>query len=634
MKKQFLNDIQKLYDYITKQKTKINKLYKHLEDKNFEKLGLIDEFASKLNLTMSDDLRVALVTRIVSLRDDSLVQVLKKLKKSDEQIIVLQEKAYQFVANYWLDIQQKTLDYIDEQNLMTPFYRAIFKGVYQVGLKMTTWQTSWTKLIINGVNKDLLEKFDGDNSAVMKYLEENKLFDLGHDEELADRSYSMLVKKDGEYESQAYIKAFKKEVLAVVDELEEFVDSIMELDDEVYGQKWEYILYLQSLIGAFVEKRPNELVTKWAEVDRAWMKITTPIQIGHPLEYYEDHFRKAVALEWDIRLTSPTLQNNNARVVKLKSMFNEIYNDIDTNKTHKSIYDFSLKSLDKVQLYLGRPALFFGAEFNGLFSAQVVPNDEIVSREEGKKIFAFSDEILQGQRAKPFLKLSRKILGKKFLKKDRKALFNDSNKWHQVYDITTIGHEYGHILWCDENTEAVMNKGGNFKNIEEFKATTGGLVSFFTDKSKDEKDCEKQVLIDTVKRAVGLMGWMEVDEVQPYYCEGLIHLSGLFDSEVLSWDDEKKKLNISLDKTSIKKLKQWYINTYSSLATHYLEKKEATLWLNNYAVKDDKYFMPVGTNIKAFVEYYFTQYKAIGQELDRKDKKSNYIKKSRKLKWQ
>jgi len=47
----------------------------------------------------------------------------------------------------------------------------------------------------------------------------------------------------------------------------------------------------------------------------------------------------------------------------------------------------------------------------GLFSAQVVPNDEIVSKEEGKKIFAFSDEILQTTRAKPFLKLSNEIFG-------------------------------------------------------------------------------------------------------------------------------------------------------------------------------------------------------------------------------
>ncbi len=32
-----------------------------------------------------------------------------------------------------------------------------------------------------------------------------------------------------------------------------------------------------------------------------------------------------------------------------------------------------------------------------------------------------------------------------------------------------------------------MNKTGNFKNIEEFKATTGGLISFFCDEDDDEK---------------------------------------------------------------------------------------------------------------------------------------------------
>ncbi len=624
-KEEFLEDIQKLYNYITEQKTGINKLYEYLEQGKFEKLGLIDEFAKKLNLTMSDDLRVALITRLVGLRDDSLVQVLKKIDKNDDEIIELQESAYQVVAAYWLEIHQNTLNFIDEHNLLTPFYKAIFTGVYKVGVEMTAWQTSWTALIINGVNKELSAAFDGDNAKVMNYLEENNLFDLGYGGEIADRSYSMLVQKDGKYESLAYTKAFKKEVNNVRDELEDFVDILLELEDEVYGQKWEYILYIQSIVKALGEYKTDTLVSRWADVDRAWMKIKTPIQIGHPLEYYEDHFRKAVALEWDIRLTSPTLQNNNKRVEKLKSMFSEIYSGINDKNEYKSIYDFSLKSLDKVQLYLGRPALFFGAEFNGLFSAQVVPNDEIVSREEGKKIFAFSDEILQGQRAKPFLKLSREILGQDFLTEDRKALFTQSKKWHQVYDITTIGHEYGHILWCDENTEAVMNKGGNFKNIEEFKATTGGLVSFFTDSSDDEKDCERQVLMDTVKRAVGLIGWMEVDEVQPYYCEGLIHLSGLFETSVLVWDNENKKLAINMNDETIKALKQWYVNIYSSLAVHYLKKNEATIWLNIYAIKEDKYFMPVDDNIKAFVEYYFTQYKAIGQELDSEDKKSNYI---------
>ena len=353
------------------------------------------------------------------------------------------------------------------------------------------------------------------------------------------------------------------------------------------------------------------------------MKIKSPVQIGHPLEYYEDHFRKAVALEWDIRLSNPEFSQDDNRVNKIKSAFAKIYENQEQTEENKSVYDFSLKSLDKVQLYIGRPAIFFGAEFNGLFSAQVVPNDEIVSKEEGKNIFAFSDEVLQSTRAKPFLKLSKEIFGQEILSEDREFLFKQTNDWHKAYDITTIGHEFGHILWCDDQTESLMNKTGNFKNIEEFKATTGGLVSFFLDESEDERKLEKQILVDTVKRAVSLMGWMEVDEVQPYYCEGLIHLSGLFDSKVLDWDEEK--LVIDLSSSKYEELKKWYIQTYSALAKHYLDKKDASLFLNLYAIKEGKYFMPVNEKISSFVKYYFKKYQEIGQELDTTDNKQNYI---------
>jgi len=626
-KEQFTQDIQKIYNFITEQKAQINKLYEYLEKGQNDKLSIIEDFAKHLDLTLSDDLRLALITRVVNLRDDGLVQVLKKLDKTDVQIIELQEKAYQFAKEYWLQVHKNTIEYISTQNLLTPFYQEVFKGVYSVGIEMSNWQTSWTQMIINGVNKDLLEKFDGDDEKVMQYLEANELFDKGHDGITADRSYSMLVKKDDTYESKSYISAFKKEVTAVIDMLEEFVDKLIELEDDIYNQKWEHIQYLQAIITALAEKRCDELVSKWADVDTAWMKLTTPIQIGHPLEYYEDHFRKAVALEWDIRLTNPSLQNNNQRVQKIKSMFKKVYDMNKDTKQNKDIYNFSLKSLDKVQLHLGRPALFFGAEFNGLFSAQVVPNDEKVSAAQGKKIFAFSDEILQGQRAKPFLKLSQEILGQEFLSHDRKFLFNTSNdkKWHQVYDITTIGHEFGHILWCDEESETIMNKTANFKNIEEFKATTGGLVSYFLDESSDEKELEEFVLSDTIKRAIGLMAWMEVDEVQPYYCEGLIHLNGLFETKVLVWDEQSEKLTINQDKKLLENLKQWYINTYKNLASHYLNKKDASEFLNIYAVKKEKYFTSTSSNIDSFIQHYFKRYKAIGQELDTNDKKENYI---------
>lgn len=627
MKDKFLSDVEKLYNYLSDKKKEVNKLYEFLEKNQFEKLEIIDTMAQKLGLAMSEDLQVALVGRLVSLRDDSFVQVLKKREMSDEQIITLVEVAYKFVAEFWNNYHNETIEYIHNENLLTPFYREVFKGVYQVGLAMTVWQSSWTAHIINGINKELSLKF-GSDEKVMEYLEQNNLFDLGHDEMVADRSYSVLVKdEEGEnsYTSEAYIKAFRKEVLAVVDALEEFSDSLIELEDEVYGQKWEYIKYIQSLITAFSEKRTDRLVHYWSEVDRAWMEITSPIQIGHPLEYYEDHYRKAVALEWDIRLANPTYQSENQRAKKLKNMSNELYLAIDGEKKYKTTFDFCQKSLDKVQLYIGRPALFFGAEYNGLFSAQVVPNDEKISKACGKKIFAFSDEILQTTRAKPFLKLSNDIFGQDFLTTERKFLFKNTQDWHRVYDITTIGHEFGHILWCDEETESVMNKTGNFKNIEEFKATTGGLVSFFMDNQDDEKELEKYVISDTIKRAVGLIGWMEVDEVQPYYCEGLIHLNGLFNSGVLSFDEENKKLNIDKSDTKIKLLKDWYISVYSSLALHYLEKLDATIWLHQFTTKEEKYFLPNNENLKNFVLYYFAKYKEMGTELDFSDTKENYL---------
>lgn len=617
----FLDDVQKVYDYITDKKGKLNQLYVYLENNQFEKLQIVEEFATTLELDMDDELRVALVTRLVNLRDDSLTQILKKRDLKDKEIEKIIEKAYIFVRDYWTKYHQDTLEYINTNNLLTPFYRAVFEGVYKVGEKMSLWQSEWTAQIINGVNKELLKRYKSDE-AVMEYLEKNKLFDLGHDNLEADRSYSMLVKVDGKLESQSYIKAFKKEVTAVIDALEEFSDTIIELEDEVYNQKWEYYKYIQALIKAFGETRTDKLVHYWAEVDRAWMDIKTPIQIGHPLEYYEDHYRKAVALEWDIRLANPKYQVANIRDAKLESMSDKIFDLIDTNKSFEDIHSFAKKSLKKVQLYLGRPALFFGAEFNGLFSAQVVPNDEKVSSEFGKKIFAFSDEILQSSRAKPFYELSREIFPKEFLDQDRRFLFNEDKSWHQVYDITTIGHEFGHILWCDEQSESVMNKTANFKNIEEFKATTGGLVSFFMDES-DEQSLEYHVISDTVKRAVGLIAWMEVDEVQPYYCEGLIHLSGLFETKMISFNG--KSLDIDMSEEKIKILKEWYIKTYTSLANHYMSKQDATLWLNQFAKKENKYFMPVKNEINEFVKYYFERYKAIGTKLDTSVKKEDYI---------
>ena len=63
----FLEDIQKLYDFISTQKDEINKLYEYLENNEDEKLEIIKVFANSLNLTLNDDLKLALLTRLVNL---------------------------------------------------------------------------------------------------------------------------------------------------------------------------------------------------------------------------------------------------------------------------------------------------------------------------------------------------------------------------------------------------------------------------------------------------------------------------------------------------------------------------------------------------------------------------------------
>jgi hypothetical protein len=113
--------------------------------------------------------------------------------------------------------------------------------------------------------------------------------------------------------------------------------------------------------------------------------------------------------------------------------------------------------MKRVQLYISTPVLYFGAEFSGLFSAQVVPNDEVVSEAHGKKIFAFPGFVLENQKSVPTMQITKNIFEENFIKKHHNFIQNDEKKYFEIYDIETIGHEYGHTLWLDLDTENLMN---------------------------------------------------------------------------------------------------------------------------------------------------------------------------------
>ena len=604
----FMEDLQRVYDEILKRQRELGSYYELLGSGHAEAEAWVGDFLRRMELPETPDARMAALTRLIGLRDDVLVQVLEKEGRSEEEIIEAKERAYKMVADFYLKRHLKLLDWIEDESLLTPFYREILKEAHRVGEAMSGWQSAWTAHIIHGVNRELYELFNGDEEKIYEMLESENLLDLREEGCVGDRCYSVLKKSRKGFKSVPYAKAFRMEVQEVVNRLLNMRGVLERMEDEVFGLHDEWLSYIDALIEALSHEQTGGLIKKWAEVDRRWMAVTAPIQIGHPLEYYEDHYRKAVALEWDVRIASPKLMRQSEVSGRISAMAAALAKEL--GEEAERINENCMAQVARTQLYIGVPALFYGAEFQGLFSAQVVPNDTEVSRELGKKIFAFADNVLEAKKSRPVMRIAREIFGDDFVRRQRELMFEKPQIWHRVYEITTIGHEYGHILWVDDDTETAMNGSGNYKNVEEFKATVGGLTAFFMN---EEEAMREEILYDTVARAVGLMSWRKSGEVEPYYVEGLLHLDILFQAGVLSFDGTK--LHIDSGRSAYERDKTLYKERYLELIRDfYLPKKDAGAFLERYVQKEEGVWHPKAPAVREFVDHYWNRYLQIGQE--------------------
>ncbi len=574
---------------------------------------ILNEFLEYIWIENNEETRLSAYSRIVWLHENSLELYLEKNNFSDEKKRNILDLSYKFVADYHSEIQAVIITVIESKWLLTPFYLEIFKWVANVGLAFNELFLPWRNHIINTVNKDLEKKFDNDSDKIMDFLNKNNLFDKWHRWELADRSYSALVLENEKYISKSYSDVFKNEIENIVMQLDSFIIKLSSFEDEIYNAKFYYIDYLKAIKEALLEKNTDLLVEKWSLVDKAWMKIKTPFQISHPLEFYEDKYRKAVAPEWDLRILNTVFESD----VKssIKSMYENIYDEIWREK-YKSSYEFSLANQKRVQLYLTSPVLYYSSELTWLFSAQVVPNDEVISKLEWKKIFAFPEMVLENKRQSPFMKLDSVIFDGNLLKDYRNSLFWDDKIFYKIYDIETIGHEYGHTLWLDLDTEVLMNKKtGVFKNIEEFKATTWWLVMYFMNE-KLAPSLQKDLIINHIYRCINLLKYREVNEIEPYYCESLIHLDIMFESWIIKINGDKK-VELNFDEEIYNNLKINYIKHYKKLINIYLNKIDAGEFLNDYTLKIKWNYLPKNNKIKDFVEYFYKVYKDIWNDLEK-----------------
>ncbi|PAF41431.1 hypothetical protein BJI48_08660 [Helicobacter sp. 11S02596-1] len=587
-------------------------------------IAMLTHVCKRIGLEPQKPVLMALCDRIANLKEGPIIQVFKQQQKTNSEILIARRFLLNFVSSFYAKKHFELIAWVQKNGLFNEFYRELLVGVHTIGLAMNNFFESWQDTLIDGFNKNM-QKLHGDTKAhellapsmdteeICEEINDGMGDGLNNARQkkrvCSDRSYSIPKKLGDTFISVPYASAFDIEIKEINKAIEKLLAKLSGLEDNIYHQDRAYLKYFEALKNAFSQKDKNKLIQSWRDVDIAWMAIYTPFQIGHPLEYYEDRYRHSVAPEWDLRISNPEKIANDRVAKSVASMFGNYATKLGASENLK---DFVGQSLQRVKIYNGLPALYYGADMNGLFSAQVVPNDEVVSKKFGKKIFAFGDKIIQIARNKPKMRLNYEVFEASYLEEARKILFEDEALWHLVYDITTNGHEFGHILWIEQDTQRLMNADGEFKNIEEFKATCGGLVAFFAG-SYSQREFEA-VMSDTIRRGVGLMAWREQEEVLPYYCEGLIHLYGAFLSGVLRFDPSNKPV-LSVQKDKYEDLKSWYMQVYESLAKHYMAKLGAYEWLGQFVCKTEKDYRSNLAPAGAFIQWYWQRYQEIGQEV-------------------
>jgi len=269
---------------------------------------ILDTFLDELNMKKTPENRFIAYSRISELRVESLELYLdnkqkeieefnKKLGKNipnklkDKREVL--NKAYNYVARIYIDLQEKFIYELEKIPLSKTFPQrekdfllVIFKWTLNVWKAFNKFMLVWENHIIKQ-NEILDKKFNWDSEKIMQFLREKKLLEVDDKWNETDRSYSVLKA----WKIMSYFEAFWNEVNSIVVALQDFIENLEKIENE---EKQNYINYLTAIKEAFLEKDIKKLLFKWQKVDEAWMQIKGPMQISHPLKFYEDKYRKAV----------------------------------------------------------------------------------------------------------------------------------------------------------------------------------------------------------------------------------------------------------------------------------------------------------------------------------------------------
>lgn len=127
-KQAFMQDLQTLYDELQHRQATLNGYYELLDESkgHAQASEVVDAFLSLIDIPRDKESEMAVLTRVVSLREDALEQVLQKNGCSKEEIVVKKELAYGFASMMHISRHERLIAWIEEQQLLTPFIVILF----------------------------------------------------------------------------------------------------------------------------------------------------------------------------------------------------------------------------------------------------------------------------------------------------------------------------------------------------------------------------------------------------------------------------------------------------------------------------------------------------------------------------
>jgi len=596
----------KIYKLVSQRDDSINAIFQNI--KNNINVRETIELLTLLELDINKNNILAAANRFAGLNDEGLINIFKSLKYSPELIDEKLEIAYKYTIVFHKIMNDELLENILSIEELEEDYKLFIQTIYQVTNIMNDVHLKWIKQILH-FNQTLIDKYGSLEKAV-SFIKNINGFDTIN-EQIPSCCYSGLVQDENQqYHSKTYMQLFPQDMLYISNIISNFYMKTQNSTDKTIQSYREYMV---ALVSAFSSIDNIEVINKWKQVNENWMNITSPLQPVHPTEYYDDNIRHAVSLEFDLRITDPNSNIGNSTGFKTLKMMSKVLQNsqVISDSEKDTLSNIIHNNIQKIQLHIGKLIFYSGNEMNGLMSAQVLPNYPDISEKSGKKIFAFLDKGFENNKSKSKMKIDYEIFNEYFLNK-RNQLLEDKNRWSIIYDISTIGHEYGHILWMNNSTEKNMSKTSVFKNIEEFKASASGIMSFFD--SDREEEYWEDLFINVITRSIKLISWKESNDLVPYYCEALITLDILFNSKTIEFKNNKVKVNI--DKITYLKFKDIYTDSYLDLVDLYLLQKDAKEFLDKYTILDkNNFYIPKNNNVRFFTSYYFDLYRNIGNDI-------------------